>query len=92
GRKILEGERRITLFPWSKNNGYEIDINAEVKQFRFSGHAQRNELIKMLRAINGKKIMFVHGELDSAKSLKEDLTPQKKIIIPENEKTFTHQK
>ncbi|MBN1330179.1 MAG: MBL fold metallo-hydrolase [Candidatus Heimdallarchaeota archaeon] len=82
GRKIIDGERKIKLFSWGSKKGFDVKINAEVTQFKFSGHAQRNELIKMLKAINAPKIIFVHGLVESSLSLKNDLEKNKIIHIP----------
>ncbi|RLI70489.1 hypothetical protein DRO91_01825 [Candidatus Heimdallarchaeota archaeon] len=83
GREILDGSREITLFSWGNKKGIKIRINAEVRQFSFSGHAQRNELIKMIKAINSEKIVFVHGVEESAHHLKEDLANGAEIFIPD---------
>ncbi|MHA1211656.1 MAG: MBL fold metallo-hydrolase, partial [Candidatus Heimdallarchaeota archaeon] len=82
GRSIVDGERTIKLFSWGKKKGMDIKINAEVKQFQFSGHAQRNELVKMIKAIDCQKIIFVHGLEESALALKEKLDKTKNIHIP----------
>jgi len=43
--------------------GREITVEAEVKQFEFSGHADRDELFAMLRKIEGDpKVLTVHGD------------------------------
>ena len=88
GRAILDGERKVNLFSWGKKKGAEVEIKLEVRQFQFSGHAQRNELIKMLNAINSKKIIFVHGLESAAMSLKNDLANNKEIFIPDIKETI----
>ena len=82
GRAIVDGERKVKIFTWGKKKGTEVEIKAEVKQFQFSGHAQRNELIKMLKAINSDSILFLHGIEESAMSLKNDLKSINNIFIP----------
>ena len=81
GRTILDGERRVQLFNWD-GKGPKLEIKAKVKQFQFSGHAQRNELLKMLKAINSKNLIFVHGSDEAGIALKQDLGNDKNIIIP----------
>ncbi|MFW9923313.1 MAG: MBL fold metallo-hydrolase [Candidatus Thorarchaeota archaeon] len=81
GRAILEGERKVKLFNWD-NKGPEVEIKCQVQQFQFSGHAQRNELIKMLKAINTKEIIFVHGIEESGLSLKNELKDGRNVYIP----------
>jgi metallo-beta-lactamase family protein len=83
GREILDGARKVRLFKWNDKGGSNVHINAEVRQFRFSGHAQRNELLKMLKAINSKEIVFVHGLKESAFALKNDLGNNFNVRIPE---------
>ncbi|MHA1532467.1 MAG: MBL fold metallo-hydrolase [Candidatus Heimdallarchaeota archaeon] len=82
GRQILEGAKAVTLFSWGDKKGFKTEINAEVKQFQFSGHAQRNELIKMLKAINSENILLVHGSEEAGESLKKDLENGRKVILP----------
>ena len=82
GRQILEGAKAVTLFSWGDKKGFKTEINAEVKQFQFSGHAQRNELLKMLKAINSENILLVHGSEEAGESLKKDLENGRKVILP----------
>lgn len=88
GREILDGERKVKLFRWDDKGGINLNIKAEVQQFRFSGHAQRNELLKMIRAINSKNIVFVHGLKESASALKNELGDKYRIYIPEIKETI----
>ncbi|MGC9781639.1 MAG: MBL fold metallo-hydrolase [Candidatus Heimdallarchaeota archaeon] len=91
GRAILDGERKVNLFSWGKKKGAEVEIKTEVRQFQFSGHAQRNELLKMLNAIDSKKIVFVHGLESAANSLKNDLKNNQEVYIPVNKETLEFQ-
>ena len=72
----------MTLFSWGDKKGFKTDIKSEVRQFQFSGHAQRNELIKMLKAINSKNIILVHGSEAAGESLKKDLENGREVKIP----------
>jgi predicted metal-dependent RNase len=89
GRKILDGERTVKLFNWGKNKGTDADIKAEVRQFQFSGHAQRNELLKMLNAIKSDEVVFVHGLEEAALSLKNDLSGKKNVYVPDLYDSYT---
>lgn len=82
GRQILEGAKSVTLFSWGDKKGFKTDIKSEVKQFQFSGHAQRNELVKMLKAINSKNILLVHGSEEAGESLKKDLENGRNVKLP----------
>ncbi|MGY5141623.1 MAG: MBL fold metallo-hydrolase [Nitrosopumilus sp.] len=59
GKKLLETGKVST-------RGKDMTVNAEVKQFEFSGHADRNELFEMIKKIQGNpKVLTVHGDSKS---------------------------
>ncbi len=59
GRKLLETGKVST-------RGKEMNVKADVKQFEFSGHADRNELFDMIKEIKGNpKVLTVHGDSES---------------------------
>jgi len=59
GRKLLETGKVST-------RGKDVNVTAELKQFEFSGHADRNELFEMLKKIKGNpKVLTVHGDSES---------------------------
>ena len=48
------------------SRGKDINVTAQVKQFEFSGHADRNELFDMIKKIKGNpKVLTVHGDSES---------------------------
>lgn len=54
--------------------GKEISVSAEVKQFQFSGHADRNELFDMIKKIKGNpKVLTVHGDAESCKTFAREI-------------------
>ncbi|HSB56526.1 MAG TPA: MBL fold metallo-hydrolase RNA specificity domain-containing protein [Nitrosopumilaceae archaeon] len=59
GRKLLEtGKVNV--------RGRDVKTEADVKQFEFSGHADRKDLFEVVRKIKGNpKILTVHGDRDS---------------------------
>ena len=58
GRKLLETGKVST-------RGRDLNVTAEVKQFEFSGHADRNELFDMISKIKGNpKVLTVHGDTE----------------------------
>ncbi len=70
GRRLLDGEKRVTLF------GEEISVNAEIKSLEgTSGHADRNGLVAWLKGFKEKPdTVFVnHGNDESCESFKEHL-------------------
>lgn len=59
GRKLLETGKIET-------RGRHMKVAAEVKQFEFSGHADRNDLFELIKNIKGNpKVLTVHGDEDS---------------------------
>jgi putative mRNA 3-end processing factor len=59
GRKLLETGKIET-------RGRHMKVAAEVKQFEFSGHADRNDLFELIKKIKGNpKVLTVHGDEDS---------------------------
>ena len=48
------------------SRGRDVNVTAEVKQFEFSGHADRNELFDMIKKIKGNpKVWAIHGDSES---------------------------
>ncbi len=59
GKKLLDTGKVST-------RGKDLNVTAEVKQFEFSGHADRNELFAMIKKIKGNpKVLTVHGDSES---------------------------
>lgn len=62
-----------------------VELNCEVAQFDFSGHAPRRDLVEYARKLSPRKILLVHGDgpaLDwMAKTLSLAL-PECEVIIP----------
>ena len=46
---------------------------AKVKQFSFSAHAGKDELIKFVKKVNPEKVVCIHGDADSVLSFKKEL-------------------
>jgi len=59
GKKLLDTGKVAT-------RGKELTVTAEVKQFQFSGHADRNELFDFISKVKGNpKVLAVHGDSES---------------------------
>jgi putative mRNA 3-end processing factor len=67
GRKLLEtGKANI--------RGKDVKAEAEVRQFEFSGHVDRNGLFDMMKRIKGNpKVLTVHGDSDSCSKFAEEI-------------------
>ncbi len=67
GRKLLETGKVST-------RGKDVNVTAEVKQFEFSGHADRNELFDMIKRIRGNpKVLTVHGDSKSCEMFAQEI-------------------
>lgn len=67
GRKLLETGKVST-------RGKDVNVTAEVKQFEFSGHADRNELFNMIKKIKGNpKVLTVHGDSESCDMFAQEI-------------------
>ena len=67
GRKLLDTGKVST-------RGKEMNVRAEVKQFEFSGHADRNELFEMIKRIKGNpRVLTVHGDVESCNTFATEI-------------------
>ena len=67
GKKLLDTGKVET-------RGKDINVSAEVKQFQFSGHADRDSLFDMIKDLKGNpKIMTVHGDDESCTRFAEEI-------------------
>ena len=67
GRKLLETGKVSA-------RGKDLNVLAEVKQFEFSGHSDRNELFELIKKINGSpKVLTVHGDTESCEKFAQEI-------------------
>jgi len=67
GKKLLETGKVST-------RGKDLHVEAQVKQFQFSGHADRDSLFDMIKNIKGNpKILTVHGDNESCTRFAEEI-------------------
>ncbi len=67
GRKLLETGK-------VSSRGKDLSVLAEVKQFEFSGHSDRNELFELIKKIKGNpKILTVHGDAESCDKFAQEI-------------------
>jgi len=67
GRKLLETGKVST-------RGKDMKVLAEVRQFEFSGHSDRNELFELIKKIKGNpKVLTVHGDFESCDKFAEEI-------------------
>ena len=67
GKKLLETGKIST-------RGKDLNVVAQVKQFQFSGHADRDSLFEMVKKIKGDpKVLTVHGDNQSCTRFAEEI-------------------
>ncbi len=66
-----------------KNDDEAFDVEAEVKQYELSGHADQTELIEFVNKLRPKKTVLVHGDLEQAELLTEKISGLTDVYIPE---------
>ena len=70
GKKLLDTGMVST-------RGKDLNVTAEVKQFQFSGHADRKELFEMIKQIKGNpKVCTVHGDAESCEIFAQEIHEQ----------------
>ncbi|HYE94672.1 MAG TPA: MBL fold metallo-hydrolase [Rubricoccaceae bacterium] len=60
-------------------------VHAEVRRFRFSGHAHRRDLLRLVEMMRPKTLVLVHGETAAKEWVKdnvEDQFPDVRVLIP----------
>lgn len=57
-------------------------VNATVRQIELSGHADQNELIKFVNKLKPKQTILVHGDLEQAELLSEQISGLTDVCIP----------
>ena len=67
GKKLLDTGKVST-------RGKDLKVQAEVKQFQFSGHADKKELFDMIKKIKGNpKVWTVHGDSESCEMFAQEI-------------------
>ena len=67
GKKLLDTGKVST-------RGKDLNVAAEVKQFEFSGHADKKELFAMIKKIKGNpKVLTVHGDSESCDMFAQEI-------------------
>ncbi len=67
GRKLLDTGKVQT-------RGRELSVDAEVRQFEFSGHSDRKDLFELVRNIKGNpKVWTVHGDTESCEKFAQEI-------------------
>jgi cleavage and polyadenylation specificity factor subunit 3 len=65
----------------------KVEVKCEIKNFRFSAHSKREELISIVKRLNPDEIILVHGEKESINWIGASILkqyPKKKVYAAEN--------
>lgn len=79
GRRLQEQQTRVRIFgDWFERQAEVTSLHA------FSGHADRNDLIRYAKAARAKRIFLVHGEADQRAALAEALRAEQagEVFLP----------
>lgn len=67
GKKLLDTGK-------VSSRGHDLKVAAEVRQFQFSGHADRNDLFDMIKNMKGNpKVLTVHGDDESCTKFAQEI-------------------
>jgi len=67
GKKLLETGK-------VSSRGHELKVSAQVRQFQFSGHADRNDLFDLIKNMKGNpKVLTIHGDDESCTKFAEEI-------------------
>jgi Cft2 family RNA processing exonuclease len=81
--KSAKEERRF------RNNGDMISVKAEIEQIELSGHADQLELVQMVKQLKPERTILVHGDIEQAQALSQEIQEMTEVCIPEKGKTIT---
>lgn len=84
GYKILKSKKGDILK--LTDTSEEIKVMCDIDYFRFSSHSNRNELLDLVKKLNPKHVILIHGEENGMNWIKtriEETLPTTKVIIPE---------
>jgi Cft2 family RNA processing exonuclease len=80
--KAAKEERRF------RNNGDELSVKAEIEQIELSGHADQLELIQMVKNLKPRRTILVHGDIEQAQALSQEIEEMTEVWIPEKGETI----
>jgi cleavage and polyadenylation specificity factor subunit 3 len=82
-----EGPEEVVLEP--SNGAAACPIRAEVRRFRFSGHAHRRDLVELVGQMQAQTVVLVHGEPEAKEWMRAEIAaryPGVEIVLPEQGK------
>jgi Cft2 family RNA processing exonuclease len=76
-------EDKIQLTEWDK----KVEVKCEIKNFRFSAHSKREELVSLVKKLNPDKVVLIHGDKEAIDWIGASIIKQhqgKKVHAAEN--------
>jgi predicted metal-dependent RNase len=67
----------------------KVEVQCEIKNFRFSAHSKREELISIVKHLHPDEIVLIHGVIEAIDWIGSTilkLFPTKKVFAPHNYK------
>jgi len=76
-------EDKIQLTEWDK----KVEVKCEIKNFRFSAHSKREELVSLVKKLNPDKVVLIHGDKEAIDWIGASILkhfPNKKVFAAVN--------
>lgn len=67
----------------------KIEVKCEIKNFRFSAHSKREEILSIVKKLNPDKVVLIHGDIEAIDWMGVSVLkqfPGKKVFAAENTK------
>ncbi len=65
-----------------------VTMRSEICQIELSGHADQVELVKFISKLKPKQTLLVHGDLEQAELLSEQVSSLTDVVIPKQNEVF----
>lgn len=83
GRQLQDGVRRL------KFENTTINVQMTVDSHHLSAHADRPQLERAIKSVNGLKTVFImHGEKSKSEELRADIASKYRAIVPKNGESY----
>jgi cleavage and polyadenylation specificity factor subunit 3 len=83
---VISKARRGDKIQLTERDG-KVEVKCEIKNFRFSAHSRREELVSIVKKLDPDEIILIHGEKESINWMGTTILkqyPKKKVYAAEN--------
>eukprot|EP00292_Cryptomonas_paramecium_P007142 CAMPEP_0113730174 /NCGR_PEP_ID=MMETSP0038_2-20120614/43010_1 /TAXON_ID=2898 /ORGANISM="Cryptomonas paramecium" /LENGTH=446 /DNA_ID=CAMNT_0000662201 /DNA_START=21 /DNA_END=1358 /DNA_ORIENTATION=+ /assembly_acc=CAM_ASM_000170 len=80
GHKVLSNGGKPQVIEWAEAEGGRLHVRCKVKHLSFSAHADAKGIMTLIRQVDPKSVMLVHGEKKKMEFLKSRI--QTEIGVP----------